>query len=177
MAAPAVQLRLPPTGLHLFDGYSSVVAFALDTNIEIWEKSVTPFGLDGREPVDQTTMWNLIYVTRAPRKLRDITALSIVCAYDPKAWTSCNIMLNRVQAITHSWSDGSTLTVWGFLQKVEMAELVEGEQPEMTLTVMVANIDPNTLTQIGLAGTGPVLTEVTGTGGYNLSTTMIPTAA
>lgn len=177
MAAPAAVTRLTPAGLHLFDGYQAFVAFQLAPGLPIWEKKVTCFGLDGREPVEQTTMHNLIYTTHAPRKLRTVTPLLITAAFDPAAWGACNNMLNRVQAVSHYWSDGSVLTAWAFLQKVEMAEEAEGEQPEMNLTVMVASIDPNLLTAAGLKGQGAGFVEQTGTAGYGLSSGEIPSAA
>lgn len=175
MAAPVLAARVAPSGTHLFDGFPSKVSFSLLPGIDVWEKSVTPFGIDGREPVDQTTMWNQIYTTVAPRRLRTVTPLTMTCTYDPLTWGELNNILNRVQSVSHFWSDGSTMTLWAFVQKVELAELKEGSQPEMTITVVPAMLDPNAVQGLPTEQ-NPVIAAVAGTGGYSLSSGEIPAA-
>lgn len=171
MAAPQVIVRQTPVSSHLPHGFPAKVAFALDPNIDVWEVSVTPFGIDGQEPVNQTTMWNVEYTTLWPRALKSITPLVMTVLYDPVAWGQLLTMVNQVQNITHQWMDGSTLSVWGFLQLVELGEQAEDatDPPTMDLTVMVANMDPDVVTGAPVTY-GPSLMATAGTTGYELST-------
>lgn len=167
MAAPTVTVRQTPTGTHLFDGFPSKIVFALAPSIEIWEKKIKPSGVDGREPVDQTTMWNQEWTTVTPRKLRTLMPIEATCAYDVVGFSNLNEILNVIQSITHVWSDGSTLCFWGFLQKFELSEMEEGKQPELQLTIYPSNIDPSAISgkpteyQAVISGvTGTALTEL-----------------
>jgi hypothetical protein len=58
MAAPVATARVDPTGIKLDDGYRTLVTFATDPNIEFWEKSVTPPGLDGGDALETKTIHN-----------------------------------------------------------------------------------------------------------------------
>ena len=58
MAAPTIGTKPTPTGVPLRDGQWTHISFAADETVGFWEKTVQPFGFDGGEPVDQTTMHN-----------------------------------------------------------------------------------------------------------------------
>ena len=157
-AAPTPTARVDPTGIKLDDGYRTLVTFALDTNIEFWEKSVTPPGLDGGDEIDTTTMHNDDWRTNAPRALITMTPFSMTAAYDPTLYTAALNLINRETTVTVRYPDGSTLAFYGFLKTIEFSELVEGTQPECTLTVVPTNQDPTTG-----AEEPPVLAGVAGT--------------
>lgn len=157
-AAPSATARVDPSGIKLDDGYRTLVTFALDTNLEIWEKSVTPPGLDGGDEIDTTTMHNDRWRTNAPRALIRMTPFSMTCAYDPTVYTAALSLVNRETTITVRYPDGSTLAFYGFLKTLEPGELVEGTQPEMTVTVVPTNQDPTTG-----AEEDPVLVSAPGT--------------
>lgn len=157
MAAPTPTARATPAGIKLKDGFRSLVTFALDTNIELWEKQVTPPGLDGGDSVEQTTMHNQTYRTFAPRSLRTLTEMKFTAAYDPQIYVSVLAAINREDTITVAFKDGSTVCFFGYLKNFEPGELVEGTQPEATCTIVPTNIDSSGVEQAA------VLTSVAGT--------------
>lgn len=158
MAAPTPTVRVTPGGIMLKDGYRTLITFSRDTDVSLWEKKVTPFGLDGRESIDQTTMWNNDYVTKAPRSLVDTTDGSMTCSYDPAVYTQLVAMLNVEQTITYTVSDGTTVAVYGYLQKFEPQEMEEGTQPEAKVTIVHTNWD-----YVNKVEAGPAVASVSGT--------------
>jgi len=142
----------------LEDGYQSLVTIAADTNIDFWEKTSQPPGLDGGEPIPITTMHNVLYRTFVARELITLTPISFTAAYDPAVYDQILAVLNVHTTITVSFSDGSTIAFYGYLQKFEAAALVEGTQPEATITIVPTNYDP-----VNHVEAGPVVTSVTGT--------------
>jgi hypothetical protein len=158
MAAPTPTPRTTPSGLKLKDGYRALVTFATDANFEVWEKQVTPPGMDGGEPIEQTTMWNDNYRTFAPRALITMTPHTFTGAYDPAFYSAAAALINVETTVTVTFKDGSTLAFYGFLQKFDPQALVEGQQPEATFTIVPTNTDPSDGTEAG-----PVLTSVAGT--------------
>ena len=80
MAAPTPTVRITPPGIFLRDGFSTLITFAVDPNIDLWEKVVKPPGLDGGEKVETTTMHNTVWRTFGPRELITMTAATMTCA-------------------------------------------------------------------------------------------------
>ena len=158
MAAPSPTPRMAPTGIMLADGYRSLITFSRQTNITFWEKKLTTIGYDGREPIDQTTMWNDYFVTKAPRSLIDSTDGSITVAYDPEVHVEILAMINVHQTITYTLSDGSTIAAYGWLQKFEPQEMEEGAQPEAKITIVHSNWDYQNNVE-----SGPAVAGVAGT--------------
>lgn len=158
MAAPSPTTRQTPAGIVLPDGYQSLVTFATDPDVSVWEKGITPPGIDGGEPIEQTTMHNADWRTFAPRSLKTLTPHTFMCAYDPDAFNQLYALVNVPTTVTVRFGDGSTLAFYGFLQKFEPAELVEGTQPEATVTVVPTNYD-----HVNKVEAAPVLTSVAGT--------------
>lgn len=158
MAAPTPSARVAPTGIHLEDGFSTLITLATDTNIELWEKTVKPPGIDGGDSIPQTTMHNTAWRTMAPRQLKTLTETTTTCAYDPLIYTSILASVNIPTTITVTFPDGTTLAFYGYLQKFEPSDLKEGEQPEATVTITPTNYDP-----VNHVEAAPVLTNVAGT--------------
>jgi hypothetical protein len=155
---PTPTARQSPAGIKLDEGFSTKITFARDPNIEFWEKTVKPPGLDGGDPVDTTTMHNVTYRTFNPRKLKTMTAMTTKAAYDPVAYDSILALINVKDTVTVTFSDGSTLAFYGYLQKFEPDDIDEGKQPEAGITIMPTNQHPTTG-----AETAAVLASVTGT--------------
>lgn len=149
MAAPSPIPRLSPSGFRLDDGYQSLITFGLLAGLDIWEKDVQPPGIDGGDPIDTTTMHNSAYRTNAPRSLKSLTEHTIVAAYDPCAYVDLLTMVNVIDEITITFPDNSTLAYWGYIRSVELSPMIEGEQPEMTITVVPTNYDCNDCTEAG----------------------------
>ncbi len=158
MTAPSAKVRGTPSGIHLEDGHSTKIALENLLTISFWEKSVGVPPIDGGDSVPQTTMHNTIWRTFAPRHLKTLEEFSVDAAYDPIAISQTIAQINIKQTITVIFPDGSKLAFYGFLKRFEPANLVEGEQPEATVTFVPTNADPLTG-----AEEAPVYVDVPGT--------------
>jgi hypothetical protein len=158
MAAPTPTARISPTGIKLKDGYQALITFAVDPDCALWEKTVKPPGIDGGDPIEQTTMHNITWRTRAPRSLKTLTEGSFKAAYDPICYTQLLTIVNVETTITVEFADGSTVAFYGFLQNFDPDELVEGTQPEATCTICPTNFD-----HVNKVEAGPALSSVVGT--------------
>lgn len=157
-AAPSPTARVSPSGIRLDDGFRCVKTFATDPNIEIWEKGNKPPGWDGGDAIETSTMHNTEFRTMASRALKTLTESTVRFAYDPSCYTAFEDLINLETTITDTFPDGSTLAYYGFLKDVEFDELVEGEQPEGTATIVPTNWDP-----VNRVEAGPALASVAGT--------------
>ena len=163
MANPSNTTRAAPgpaaSAKRLEDGHPSKIAFARDTDVRFWEVSGNPPGLDGGDEINITTMHNTTWRTMAARSLKTLTPSVWKVGYDPGVITEINNnLINQEGSITRHLPDGSKLDFFGFLQKIEFGEFVEGEMPTATITVVPTNYDPVNRTE-----QAPVLTSVTGT--------------
>lgn len=140
--------RGTPAGVRMDDGYQSLIAFASNATIALWEKTVKPPGLDGGEAIPTTTMHNVTYRTMAARALKTLTQGSLVCAYDPKVYDQLIALINVEDYITVHFGDNSTLDFYGFLQSFEPNECAEGAQPEATVVFTPTNCHPTTRAEV-----------------------------
>lgn len=159
MGAPdaANAVRTTPGGLPLRDGFASIIGFAGDPDIGLWEKASTPPGDDIGDAIDTTTFWNTIYRTKWPRTLIEVTDGSFTCAYDPLVRTQILAQIGVNQEISVMFNDGSTWAFWGFLKSFVPQEVSDGEQPEAAVEFVITNTDDTFLEQ------GPVVDAVAGT--------------
>ena len=160
MAAPEVSGRIDPSsvGIKLHDGFSTLVTLGKDRNIEFWEKTVTPPGLDGGDAIEQTTMFNATVRTMAPRSLYTLTESTITAAYDPDLYNQIQYAINRDDTITITFPDESQLAFFGYLRLFEPQTHEEGSQPECNVTFTPTNWD-----SVNNIEAAPVMTEVAGT--------------
>jgi hypothetical protein len=155
---PTTTVRQTPAGRRIDDGFPTKIAFAADADVSLWEKTVTPPGLDGGDPIETTTMHNVTYRTMASRALKTLTDSSFTAAYDPDCYNQLVVLINVEGSITVRFPDGSTLDFFGYLRSFEPDEITEGEQPTATVNITATNTDPSTG-----AESAPVLTSVAGT--------------
>jgi len=158
MAAPTPTARVTPSGIMLRRGWKTLITFALDTDISIWEKSVQGAGQTIGDKIDITTMWNNDYKTSAPPALIEGTECKVTFAYDPACKSQIEAILGVPTTITERSPDGSTYCYYGYLQDVEWGENQIDEFPEGTMTVVQTNSD-----HVNNVEAGPVLTSVAGT--------------
>ena len=158
MAAPTPTARTTPTGRHFEDGYQSLITIALDVDIQLWEKAVTPPGYSGGDEIDITTMHNTTYRTKAPRSLIDLTNGSMTCGWKGTAYTQLLAVLNIETTITVTFPNGSTLAFFGYLKSATPNELAEGSMPELSCEFVATNRDSAGAEQ------APVYGVATGTG-------------
>jgi len=158
MAAPTPTTRVLPVGYRLQDGQYSHITLAEDPAIQFWEKTVKPGGVDGGDPVPQTTMFNNAWRTFAPKVLRTLTEVNGKAAYDPGCIVGIVAMCNFPTVCTVKWPTNATWCFYSFLQKVEFDALEEGKQPELTYTIAPTNYD-----YVNNVEAGPVFTAAAGT--------------
>jgi hypothetical protein len=147
-----------PSGIPLFDGFSTKITLAADTNVEFWEKTVTPPGMEGGDAVDITTMHNTQWRTKTPRALVDMTDVQTTVAYDPVVYTSVLALINVETTITVTFPDGSTIAFYGFLRSFAPGEVAEGGQPEAAIVIVPTNYDATNHVEAA-----PVLASAAGT--------------
>ena len=156
MAAPTPTARATPGGIPLKDGYPTKITLSADTDIEFWEKSVQPPGIDGGDEIESSTMFNSAWRTMRARSLKTMTEISITAAYDAGlTYTTVATQINNEQTITVTFSDGSTVAFYGYLKTFEPQEVEEGEQPECELTIVATMWDPTNNVE-----EGPVVASV-----------------
>lgn len=148
-----------PGGVMLEDGYQTVITFALDEDIALWEKTVTPPGMEGGEKVSITTMHNREVMTYAPRSLKEVTDSQMTVAYDPAVLTSILALINIPGKITITFPDLSTWAFDGYLKNFQPGSIQEGTQPEATCTIVATNRDTSLVDP--LDPEGPPLDEPT----------------
>lgn len=158
MANPTADAVRTPAGIPLEDGYQTTLVIGVDTDIKFEEKSVTPPGWEGGDPVDTTTMYNSSVRTKAPRALKELTPATAIVAYDPGVITEILAVINVHSGITVIHPDGTTWAFWGYLRSFIPSESVEGTQPEATITIEPTNWDPGANVEATLG-----LTDVSGT--------------
>lgn len=126
---------------RLDDGFATLITFANAPSIRVYEKEVTPPGASGGGENDTTTMRNTAWRTRAPKKLKTLTPMSLSVAYDPQVYEDIENQVNVNQAITISFPDGSSLVIWGWIDEFTPGAIVEGEQPTADMTIIPSNQD------------------------------------
>lgn len=124
---------------RLDDGHQTLVTFAADPTVLFYEKTVTPPGVDGGGEIDITLMQNSTWRTRSPKSLITLSEASMTVAYDPATYDEIIALVNVITWITVTFPDGSNLGFYGWLDKFEPGELVEGEQPTADITIMPSN--------------------------------------
>ena len=144
MAAPTPSTRIKPTGKFLKRGHKILVVIAADTDIDLWEKTVKPPGLDGGEPIDTTTQFNDVWRTFVPEALITMTPMTFKAAFDPAVYDQLVAVLNLETVITVPFPDHSTVCFWGYLSKAEPDEQQEKEHPTISVTIVPTNEDPVT---------------------------------
>lgn len=121
------------------DGFATLIEFADDSDVQMWEKEVTPPGVDGGGENDTTTMRNTAWRTKWPKELITLSESSFTAAYDPAVYEEIIAMVNSNQQITLTFPDDSTLVFWGWLNTFVPNANVEGEQPTAEITIIPSN--------------------------------------
>jgi hypothetical protein len=124
---------------RLDDGFKTLVTFANFPSVKFWTKTVKPPGMSGGGANETTTMHNTTWRTNAPKKLKTMTDSTQTAAYDPQVYQDIPSMINTNQLITITFSDGSQVKFWGWLDEFEPNEIKEGEQPTADVKIIPSN--------------------------------------
>ena len=137
---------------YLTDGHPTRLTFyALGTSVTIYmkEQSVTPPGLDGGDPNDTTTMLNVNYRTKQPKKLIDTTPAAATFSYDPRILDQLLSILNVNGVVRIDYPNGDAWEFWGWLASFTPGECVEGAMPTATARIECGNQDDSN-TEVGM---------------------------
>lgn len=131
--------RGTPTGPYFEDGFQTLIAFAADPDVKLWEKTVKPPGVDGGDPIDITTMHNDDLRTSAPRSLKTLTQATMTVAYAGESYDQIMALINVNGWITAHLPDGSTYDFVGYLKSFEPNGHEEGGFPLANCTIVPTN--------------------------------------
>jgi len=126
---------------RLDDGFATLIEFAEDSDVQMWEKEVTPPGVAGGGENDTSTMRNTTWRTKSPKGLVSLAESTLVVAYDPAVYDEIISMVNVNQLITITFPDSSTLAFYGWIDEFTPNALVEGEQPTAEVKIIPSNQD------------------------------------
>lgn len=123
------------------DGFSTLISFSLDTDVQLKEKEIAPPGISAGGPIDTTTMQNTTWRTMFPKSLKTLTEISLVVSYDPALYDEIVAMAGVNQSIVITFPGAETLTFWGWIDEFTPNAHVEGEQPTAEITIQPSNMD------------------------------------
>lgn len=159
MAAPSATARgtIPSPRKRLKDGFKMLVTFARYPSLALWEISGKPTGYDTGGPIDINTMVDDMYRPKYPRSKITETPATVKAGYDLAVEDDIENMLGVPDTITFRYFDGSTKAFFGFLDKFEPNELVDGTMPMADVT-----IEPMSFDVANEVVAGPTITSVAG---------------
>lgn len=121
------------------DGLGARLTFSLDANVAMWEKEITPPGIDSGGPNDTSTLRNTTWRTMAPKGLKTLTPITATVAYDPQIYTEILAMVGINQQVTVTFPDESTYRIWGWIDKFTPGPMSDGSQPTAEITIQPSN--------------------------------------
>lgn len=147
MGAPTPAARQTPSGTKMPNGYQTEVAFSAAPAVALWERDITPPSLEGGDPIDTSTQFNTTYLTKYPGSLVDMGMFSMVCGYDPVAYSTLLSLINVNTTVTVHFPNGDSLAFYGYLKSFKPGPLSRGKMPEATVEVVPTNSDPSDCTE------------------------------
>lgn len=132
---------MPANDVRMDDGFSTLITLGNAPTVKLYEKEVTPPGIQGGGPIDTTTMRNIEWRTASPKKLKTASQITLTVAFASGAIPIMRDQVGVNQQITVSFPDGSSLTIWGWVDEFTPGAFTEGEQPTATVTIQPSNHD------------------------------------
>lgn len=132
---------MAPAGQRLRDGFASLITFAGAPTISLWEREVTPPGVDGGGPNDVTNMRSTAWRSKLPKKLKSADDITVTAQYGPQVYNDIIAQCNVNQLITVTFSDLAQVKVWGWLNTFKPNPMREGEAPDAVVTIHCSNLD------------------------------------
>jgi len=128
-----------PINKPLDDGFSTIITLANIPTVKIYEKEVTPPGIQAGGAIETTTMRNTTWRTMSPKSLRTLTPMSVTVAFATEAIPQIQGQVGINQLITVTFPDLSTLAFYGWIDEFTIGAMTEGEQPTATITIQPSN--------------------------------------
>lgn len=149
MTAPAAATRQTPGGKMLADGYQSLVTCALDPDISLWEKEVTPPAIEADDFQEVAHQQSVRWRMKSTRSLLTLGDLTFTAHYDPAVYNQIRAIAGINTTWTVHFPDHATLAFYGGLKSFTPAGLADGTVPEATCVITPTNMDPTTCTEEG----------------------------
>ena len=127
--------------LRMDDGFSTTIELENAPTIKLWETEVTPPQVTGGGAIDTTNMRSLAWRTKAPKKLKELGAITTTCAYATKVYPTIIEQININQRILISFADGASLRIWGYLNEFTPGSYQEGQRPTATVVFQPTLVD------------------------------------
>lgn len=142
------------TSKRIDDGHSTIITLTSPSTVKLYEKEVTPPGVDGGGANPTTTMRNVVWRTNAPKKLKTLDEITLTASFATDVYSDLVAAVNVNQLITITFPDGSTLAVYAWLNMFKPNRFVEAEQPTAAVTFICSNQD-TTGAEVGPVYTAP----------------------
>jgi hypothetical protein len=130
-----------PDDVRIDDGHSTYITFANLPDIHLYEKEVTPPGVNGGGAIDTTTMRNEAWRTMSPKQLKTMSQIKATVAYATDVYPDVIAQINVNQEITIHFPNGASIDIWGWLDEFTPGNNAEGAQPTASITVIPSNHD------------------------------------
>ena len=118
------------------DGFSTYIYFPSNGGLAgtlFKEVTVKPPGLDSRGPIDISSMRNIRLITKVPKKLTDVTDMSVNVQWDPAIYAPLATLFGATGVMRTNqkvWVYFPNLELWefyGYVDKFDPQDQVEGE--------------------------------------------------
>lgn len=134
------------------------VAFSLNSTVSFREFETTLPSWDGGEPINNTTHFNITFVTKRPNDLIEHGPMNFTALVDTLTFTEIQSLINREGSVTVRLADGGTIDWFAYLRSVTPQQGVRGQALQIQGVIEITNWDPANFLEVG-----PVVTNVTGT--------------
>lgn len=127
----------PDASFFLKNGFRSLITFSSNSNIKLWEKSVTPPGFDTGAMVPLGSLQNQLFRIYKPSDLITVTECRVLVAYDTEVISDILSLCENgdSEIITVTFPNSRRWSYPGCLQKFMPNELSDGMQPTALATI------------------------------------------
>jgi hypothetical protein len=140
------------------NGHRTLVTIA-GVTAQFEEVSVTPPGIKGDDPIEQTNMRANNYRTFSGGALMTMSEMTLKVNYAVGAYTQLLPLIRKNRYVTITFFDGSSISLYCIITSFTPEELQTNEKPTATLV-----LTPSNLTTSDPPGeTGPVYATVSAT--------------
>ena len=124
------------------DGHGITLSIAgHDFSLVLDPTEITPPGIEGGDPIENTTLSNTAVTTKVPPALKKITDGKLTVTYNPGEQADIDSAIGDNAAITITFPDAgdATLVFYGYLKEFTPGELKKGELPTAECSFVATN--------------------------------------
>ena len=124
------------------EGFSTIVQFSNAPSgiiLYMQEKEVTPPAIEMGGELDTTTLGNIEWHTKSPKKLKMLGDTSMICRYDAAIYAQILTMIGVNTLVSITFPDTSTYQFRGWIDKFKPNVIVEGAMATANVIIVAAN--------------------------------------